>query len=391
MAEGIWKGLTQDELRDIVYDVMDKMHGESDLDWEEICQKHNLAMHSDSLRKAGNGVALMEAAGMDQDRERYRIEKGTVKALRSSVNDAYRAMSRSEAIRDLIHDAASNMEPYNIRMAVPVRYCEDKTLVLAIADPHYGAEWEVRGLTGEVVNRYSPEIFEERMIDLLDQTISIIEREEVSNIHVMLAGDALDGMLRPSQLFHLKYGVIESAMRFAEFFSAWLNRLSTYAVVDAWFVPGNHGEIRPMGSKKGDFPDENAERIIPWWIRERLSENHRINVHCTDDKMHMIKIQGYNIVLDHGDEKIKIEDVCKQSMLMYGSPIHYYICGHLHRRNDIQTGYTADGNTYVIRVPSLPGMDKFAQSLHCGGRAGATAFVLERKYGIRCSYPILLK
>lgn len=392
MAEGIWKGLTQDELREVVLDIKDKIHGESSLDWEDICFKHNLDIHSDSLRKASSGVALMEAAGMDQDRLTHKVESGAAKAIRASANEAFRTMSRSEAMRDLIKDVASKIRPYELDSPTPIRYSEDRSLVLVVADPHYGAEWEVHGLNGEVINAYSPEIFEQRMIDLLDQAITIIEREEISHVHVMLAGDALDGMLRPSQLMHLKYGVIESTMRFAEFFAAWLWKLSSYAVIDAWFVPGNHGEIRPLGSKKGDFADENAERIIPWWIKERLSSSkRRVEIHCTDSKMQLIDIHGYNFVLDHGDEKNKIEDVCKQSMLLYGTPIHFYVCGHLHRRNDIPTGCTPDGNTYILRVPSIAGMDKYAQSLQYGGKAGASAYVIERKYGLRCSYPIVLK
>lgn len=391
MAEGIWKGLSCTELRDIVFDIQDKLHGTSTLDWADICDKHMLDMHSDSLRKAASGVALMEAAGLDGDRGRDELQKKVLSDLRYASNDALRVLSRSGAIQQLIVESAERLQPYELRAARVLPHSENKSLVLVIADTHYGAEWTVHGLQGEVVNRYSPEIFEDRMLELLDHTITIIEKEEVSKVYVMLAGDALDGMLRPSQLLLLKYGVIESAMRFAEYFAAWLNRLSSYAVVEACFVPGNHGEIRPLGSRKGDFPDENAERIIPWWIQERLKSNKRIVVRATDKKMHMSSIHGYNIVLDHGDEKIKVEDVCRQAMLMYGKQIHYYICGHLHRRADIQTGYTNDGNTYVIRVPSIAGMDKFAQSCSLGGMPGATAFVLEERYGIRCSYPLNLR
>ena len=64
---------------------------------------------------------------------------------------------------------------------------------------HYGAEWSVRGLQGEVINAYSPETFEERMRKLLTETLTIIEKEQIDHIDMVMCGDALDGMLRASQ------------------------------------------------------------------------------------------------------------------------------------------------------------------------------------------------
>ena len=37
--------------------------------------------------------------------------------------------------------------------------------MLVFGDEHYGAEFELKGLFGEIINSYSPEIFEKRMID----------------------------------------------------------------------------------------------------------------------------------------------------------------------------------------------------------------------------------
>lgn len=49
-----------------------------------------------------------------------------------------------------------------------------------------------------------------------------------------------------------------------------------------------------------------------------------------------------------------------------------------------------DGNTLVMRVPSVCGMDRFAQKLGYGGKAGALAMVMEKGYGRQCVYPIML-
>lgn len=53
-------------------------------------------------------------------------------------------------------------------------------------------------------------------------------------------------------------------------------------------------------------------------------------------------------------------------------------------------GMTDDGNSVIIRTPSICGVDKYAQSRGYGGKPGAIAMVIERGYGRRCVYPINL-
>ena len=80
-----------------------------------------------------------------------------------------------------------------------------RTLVLCIADCHFGAEWTVRGLRGEVLNSYTPEVFYERMSMLLFQTRLILEKEQIGDVQLLICGDSLDGMLRASQLMKLRW------------------------------------------------------------------------------------------------------------------------------------------------------------------------------------------
>ena len=99
---------------------------------------------------------------------------------------------------------------------------------------------------------------------------------------------------------------------------------------------------------------------------------------------------GFSILLTHGTDIKSLENAAKQTMLLYGESIDYLICGHKHREQEYVSGYTDQGNAVVIRVPSLCGMDEFAQRLGYGGKPGALAMVLEAGYGRRCIYPISL-
>lgn len=282
------------------------------------------------------------------------------------------------------------MPPISIGEHSPALAIGKRTLVLCIADCHYGAEWIVRGLRGEILNRYNPEVFAERMDDLLLQVRDIIDRESISDVQLLLCGDSLDGMLRPSQLMKLRWGVIESCMRFSEHMAQWIAALSQYATVSVCGVDGNHTETRSLNSKRGDFPGENLEKVIFWFLTERLKDVPGVLVDSITEQQKHLTVQGFSILLTHGTDIKSLENAAKQTMLLYGESIDYLICGHKHREQEYVSGYTDQGNAVVIRVPSLCGMDEYAQRLGYGGKPGALAMVLEAGYGRRCIYPISL-
>jgi len=282
------------------------------------------------------------------------------------------------------------MPPISIAERSPIAPIGKRTLVLCVADCHYGAEWIVRGLRGEILNRYNPEVFGERMDDLLAQVREIIVKENISDVQLLLCGDSLDGMLRNSQLMKLRWGVIESCMRFSEHMAQWIAALSQYAAVSVCGVDGNHTETRTLNSKRGDFPGENLEKVIFWFLAERLKGVPGVFVDSVTEQRKHLTVQGFNLLLTHGTDIKSLENAAKQTMLLYGEAIDYLICGHKHREQEYVSGYTDQGNSVVIRVPSVCGMDEYAQRLGYGGKPGALAMVLEAGYGRRCIYPISL-
>ena len=310
--------------------------------------------------------------------------------LRNEINETYRAKSRSEALQDAVIRAAKEMPPVFVPATVNRRTIGKRTLVLCIADCHYGAEWTVHGLRGEILNRYDPDVFCARMENLLQQTRMILEREQIGDVQLLLCGDSLDGMLRSSQLMKLRWGVVESCMRFSEYMAQWISTLSEDAVVSVCGVDGNHTETRTLNSKRGEFPGENLEKVIFWFLSERLKENPNVLVDGITEQRKHLNIQGFSLLLTHGTDIRTLENAAKQTMLLYNERIDYLICGHKHREQEYVSGYTDQGNSVVIRVPSLCGMDEYAQRLGYGGKPGALGMVLEAGYGRRCIYPIVL-
>lgn len=380
-----------------VEEIRRKKNGSIDIDWVEILDEFNLDINAETLRKAGVGIKLADDANMfilDRSADLASIagdyiERQKMRDLTRQVNDIYRSESRSELLRETIADAIENL-PQIIIPNSPISHSGEKTIVVGIGDLHYGAKIKVEGLMGETINEYNSDIFEKRMWKLLTEIESICEKEDIGFVSVFFVGDLIDGMLRQSQLMRLQYGMVESTIRLSEFLAQWLNMLSVHANVSVYAVSGNHSEVRPLGSKKGQFEDENLEKIVMWYLAERLRENDSISIQPEVKKMNLVKIRGYNFLLMHGDGEKKIEQIAREAINLYGEHIDFFVCGHKHREQEIPSGMTSDGNSVVIRVPSICGTDTFANSKGYGGRPGAIATVIEQNYGRRCVYPIQL-
>lgn len=381
------------EKRELVEEITLKKSGRSDKDWSDLRDEYGLDMSPDTLRKAGVGIKLVADADMLGESGASYLERQKMRDLTANVNAMYRSEARSELLREEVATAIAKLEP--LPLPIPdasFTWTPNKTkeLVLCIGDIHYGADIHVRGLYGEDLNVYNDEVFRKRMGQLLAETWSIIAKEKITNIHLFLVGDLIDGMLRQSQLMRLQYGLVDSTMRFSEYMAEWINKLSESAWVDVAFCSGNHSEIRPLGSKKRQFPEENMERLIAWYLKARLADNAKVHVDDRCDIFSRQSVLGFTFLLLHGDSEKHIPEVAAETVRLYGQPIDFFICGHKHRENEYPTGCTPDGSSVIIRVASVCGADSYATSKGYGGKPGATAIVMEEGYGRRCVYPIIL-
>lgn len=395
-----------------------------DVDWAELCEQFMLSCSPETLRKAGVGIKLVSDADMmfaggqdgesassfdrpmpntptiDELSDGY-IERQKLRQLQGTVREIYRAESRSEMLRESVREAVKGLPDIKVREH---RYEDEeeyphvtdnsggRTLVLAIGDIHYGADILVKGLCGETINRFNSTVFEKRMDALLERVRQILAKEHISTVHMMMVGDLIDGMLRQSQLMKIEYGLVDSTIHFSEYMSQWVNLLSeSCSSVKVYAASGNHSEIRPLGSKKREFEQENMERIILWYMETRLEHNNRVYVCNRCDRYLSVDILGYRFLLMHGDTDKDLERMAADTVRLYGFPIDFFVCGHRHRESEFPAGITSAGDAVIIRVPSICGTDGYAQTMGFGGYAGAIATVIKKDYGRECIYPIRLQ
>ena len=312
-------------------------------------------------------------------KERYKIQSEKLE-----LNRWLRENARDELITEHICKAISELEPFNVPEALP-SIENEKVGILAFGDEHYGVEYELKGLYGEILNAYSPEIFESRMWDLLGQVLRIIQKEGFTKIYVFSMGDFEDGLLRVKQLMQLRYGVVESTVRYADFICAWLNELSKYVQIEYQMTAGNHSELRLLNQPKGTFTKENMSLVVETMIITRLANNPNFKFVKNPTGYIFAEILGYKILGIHGEVK-NMASAIKDFSQTYHVMIDYLIAGHKHH-----SAYETVGiNQEVINVPSIIGIDDYSLSLNRTANPGASFYVFEKGNGKIIEYAIKL-
>lgn len=392
--------LSKAEMQEIVQEILDRRRGRNDRRWIDVVNDFDLECSPDDLRKLAFGVRFANDAGMQfSNEDQSNIDKNFVERqklydVQRQVKKDMREISRTELICEKIDIAIESLPKIHLT-STSNRKSRNKSrdLVVGIGDFHYGAEFDVLGLYGETINNYNSSVFERRMGQLADEIIEITDKENPDQITIMIAGDMLDGLLRTSQLQRLEYGVIESTIHLAETLTIWLTELadSIDVPIRVYAVRGNHGEIRPLGTKAGQFPEENMERIVMHYLYARFRDVKRVTIAQNDaPMMQIIDVCGYQFLLTHG-QNMNIESTAKDYVNLYQKPIDVFMVGHLHKTQSFTSGIMPASNVYVERVPSICGVDPYAQTKGYGALPGATVILMEEGYGRKCVYPIILK
>lgn len=369
--------------------------------WKEITQFVNMELFGDdesqyrdesAYRKAVKYARDFYEAGVFGDNEdeyyqKLQTEKREIQKVKVQVqtekleyNRWLREEARDELIAEKICDAISSLPSLDIPQHIYPTH-NSRAYALVFGDEHYGVEFELKGLFDDILNAYSPEIFEKRMWDLFNQTIEVVQKENIDTLNVFSMGDFSDGILRVSQLTKLRYGVVDGTIKYADFISNWLNELSKYVRVKYQSTNGNHTELRMLGQPKGTFTDDNMGKVVSEFIRVRLRDNPNFEYIENPTGYIYAELVGNPILGIHGEVK-NMGNAIKEFSSIYGIHIQYLLAGHLHHNKVEEVGV----NQEVINIGSIIGVDSYSLSLRKTSNASAKLLVFEQNKGKTCEY-----
>lgn len=389
-------GLDRKTYESCLQDVSNKLNGLNDMDWSEIVDKYKLGIHYDTLRKASatvfGGAFVSEylkekegtanvtngyLAALQMEKHEIQKEKQKLSDEKREYNRWLRMEARDELIFQKLAEEIAHLPELPLPTPLDTLFTRSRAGILCFGDTHYGTEFCIKGLHGEIVNEYSPEIFEERMEELLYHTISKAKKEEFTDIYIFSLGDEIDGILRASQLMKLRYGVVESTIRYADYICRWLTRLTQNVRVHYCMAFGNHTELRMIGQPKGTFEDDNMSKVIKEFITVRMEKNPNFEMISNPSGLIYDSIVGFNVLGIHGEVK-NLATAIQAFSNTYNTQIDILIGGHMHHYRAETVGVNRD----IISVPSVVGIDGYALQLGKTSNPGATFLIIEEGRGV---------
>ena len=196
------------------------------------------------------------------------------------------------------------------------------------------------------------------MWDLFNQTIEVVQKENIDTLNVFSMGDFSDGILRVSQLMKLRYGIVDGTVKYADFISNWLNELTKYVRVNYQSTNGNHTELRMLGQPKSTFAEENMGKVVSEFIKTRLKDNPNFTYIENPTGYIYAELAGCPVLGIHGEVK-NMAVAIKEFSSIYGINIQYLLAGHLHHNKSEEVGV----NQEVINIGSIIGIDDYSLSL----------------------------
>lgn len=393
---------------------MAKHNKEIDADWSEIVESFPILnqVHRDTLRKnfvgkmgvgevvkfyedkIANMVVEVQPSQAQEDllleleMKKIELQKERVKisTLRNELNKTIREESRKELFYANIRDAVVSNPLEPVQFDICYEQQPSKEYLLTFADVHYGSTFDVG------INKYSPEICQERFNQLFSETVELIEEEGINHLYIASLGDLIQGVLRLSDVKLNSISMIEQVMGIARLVANFLNQLSQYCKITYLHViNANHSELRLLGSKSGEL-QEDVELLIGSYIKDLLVLNNRVEVIIGDDSVMDINLCGYNIGLTHGQHIKNKESYIKDLSATRHKHYDFLILGHIHHYSCVTVSTTQDGNpTQVISVPSVVGSCPYSQKIMKTSPSGALLLCFKENHGKINTYEINLK
>ena len=253
--------------------------------------------------------------------------------------------------------------------------------LVCFSDWHYGMK------TDNIWNEFNTEICIKRVEKTVDYIIQYITEQNITNLHIVLLGDLAHGSCHVTARIKSEEDTCDQLMHVSEILAEAINKLSHYVNhVSVYSCYGNH--MRTIQNKKESIHSDNMEKIIPWWLKQRLMDNKAVEIFESEYKeFTRLDILGHHICCVHGDNKnFKDIGIIANNIFSkkYNTTIDFTISGDKHHLEEFEQ-YGIES----ILVRSLCGTDDYANDRCLYSKAGQT-FIIFNNDVRECTYHIPL-
>jgi hypothetical protein len=325
------------------------------------------------------------AKQLEQEKDELFKIKRQVLDQRREYNKLLISDARSDHLTDCLIEAANKLNdehPLDFDRVISPLSDSENDAVLVFSDWHYGMT------TDNIWNTYNTEICKNRVKQLVYKAKKYILQNKVQTLYVVLLGDAVHGSIHTGCRVASEEDTCDEFMHVSEIIAEALSELSTVVdYVKVYSTYGNHA--RTIQNKNDSVYSDNMEKIVPWWLRQRLQYNQNIEILDSEYKEFIkMNVRGHNVVCVHGDlDRFKDLGSTVNTLFTkkFGETIDYTISGDKHHLEEFeQFGIES------ILVRSLCGSDEYANNHRLYSSAGQSLLIFNEEDGRVCTYNIKL-
>lgn len=332
---------------------------------DEMNERFNHSYSEGYWRRRYHSLAsdILEEVSADENKDdalmALKLERYKLADERTQANAYYRRLSREQTIKEIAIEVADKISSKKIlpKFDKAHRANDSKEAILCISDWHYGMDFT------NYWNNYNPDIARERIVKLQDMVIKTIVDEGISRLHIVNLGDMIAGRIHLTIRLESRIDVITQTIEVSEILAEFIHALSQYTKIDYYDCADNHSRLEP--NKKEALNLETLQRIIPWYLQTRLSNQNDITIHTNNrygEDIINFNIFDYKIAGVHGDKDRPI-DVVNNINLLTKEHFDMILTAHLHH-------FSADekDDTLIISNGSLMGTDTYSKNLRLYSR-----------------------
>lgn len=381
-----------------------KDSGELDMSWDEIANVINKELGNEdrplseaAFRKPFQYAKRFFEASVfnDLNEDKYlkelQLQKDAVYKEKRKLYDQRREYNkllisdaRSEHLMDELITAANKLNEMKPLVFEEKWFTHNvhKEAVMFWSDWHYGM------VTDNLWNTYNTEICKQRVKKFIEISKEYIELNKIDVLNIVMLGDAAHGAIHSSCRVQSEEDVCDQLMNVSEIMAQAIGELSKVVNhISVYSCYGNH--MRTVQDKKESIHSDNMEKIIPWWLEQRLKDNQKVSIICSEYKeFTKLNVLGYNICCIHGDlDSFRNLGVTVNTIFSrkFGETIDYTVSGDKHHLEEFEQ---FDIESILIR--SLCGTDDYANNKRLYSKAGQTLMIFNDVYGRESTYHIPL-
>ena len=319
---------------------------------------------------------------LDEKKKELHKERQRFYDQRREYNKLISEEGRMDHIFDRLAEAANSLNKtvgFLYAEKQPVVHYGDDEAILVFCDWHYGM------VTDNIWNRYNTEICKERVSKIVSAAIDKIGLHGCSKLHIVLLGDLFHGGIHCSARVASEELVADQLMQVSEILAQSIQKLNQY--VDETYVYatyGNHG--RTIQNKKDNIHRDNMERIIPWWLKQRLRNETITIVEESDNEFIYMDVLGCGICATHGDlDSVKSSPRLLSTLFQrkFGRKVDCILLADKHHREEFE-----ELGVSAMISGSLCGSDDYANDKRLYSTPEQLMLIINSEDGIDATYHI---